>query len=300
MSKRQIFFSRLLSTVVLWTLVLGALLTGSEIGCLIVLCGLGFIGLREYFSALRGKQIAAFAGVGIGCGMLLLLGTYLSFSGLLGADRGFSLGVAAADVEIGLLVLSVLAVLTAQLFQRTLQPPPLAAAAFTLFGIVYVGWLFSFTTKLLYYIPRDGLGHITGHWYVLYLCVVAKFSDMGAYLTGSLIGKHPMVPHISPKKTWEGFAGALLFSTAGSFALLWLLGPKLHLLRPVDALVLGLGLGLAAVIGDLVESIVKRSLDIKDSGSMLPGIGGALDLIDSILFTAPLLYYYLQLTKFFR
>jgi phosphatidate cytidylyltransferase len=300
MSRKQIFFSRLLSTVVLWTLVLGALLTGSEIGCLFVLCGLGFIGLWEYFAGLRGKQIAAFTGVGVGCGMLLLLGTYLSFSGLLWYGKGFGLSVVAAEAEIGLLALCVLAVLTAQLFLRTLQPLPLSAAAFTLLGIVYVAWLFGFATKLIYYSPRDGLGHITGHWYLLYLCVVAKFSDMGAYLTGSLIGKHPMVPHISPKKTWEGFAGALFFSTAGSFALWWLLGPKLALLRPLDALVLGLGLGFAAVVGDLVESIVKRSLDLKDSGRMLPGIGGSLDLIDSILFTAPLLYYYMRLSELLR
>ncbi|HEV7401914.1 MAG TPA: phosphatidate cytidylyltransferase [Chthoniobacteraceae bacterium] len=297
MSKRQIFFSRLLSTIVLWTLVLGALLTGSEIGCLLVLCGLGFIGLWEYFAGLRGKQIAAFTGVGLSGGLLLLVGTFLSFSGLLGHGKGFALGVVAPEAEIGLLVLCVLAVLTSQLFLKNREPIPLSAAAFTLLGIVYVAWLFGFATKLIYFTPRDGAGHLTGQWYLLYLLVVAKFSDMGAYLTGSLIGKHPMVPHISPKKTWEGFAGALLFSTAGSFALLWLLGPKLHLLRPLDALVLGLGLGLAAVVGDLVESIVKRSLDLKDSGSLLPGIGGALDLIDSVLFTAPLLYYYLRLSE---
>jgi phosphatidate cytidylyltransferase len=265
-----------------------------------VLCGLGFIGLWEYFAALRGKQIAAFTGVGLSCGMLLLIGTYLSFSGLLGYAKGFGLGVVAAEAEIGLLALCVLAVLTAQLFLKTLQPLPLSAAAFTLLGIIYVAWLFGFATKLIYYTPRDAAGHLTGHWYLLYLCVVAKFSDMGAYLTGSLIGKHPMVPHISPKKTWEGFAGALFFSTAGSFAVWWLLGPKLALLRPLDALVLGLGLGFAAVIGDLAESILKRSLDLKDSGRLLPGIGGALDLIDSILFTAPLLYYYLRLSELLR
>jgi phosphatidate cytidylyltransferase len=299
MSRKQIFFSRLLSTVVLWALVLGALLSGSEIGCLIVLCGLGFIALWEYFAALRGKQIAAFTSLGMVCGMLLLAGTYLSFSGLLGYHDGFGLGMVATEVEVGLLALCVLAVLTAQLFLKTLQPLPLSAAAFTLLGIIYVAWLFGFTTKIIYLTPRAA-GQITGHWYLLYLLVVAKFSDMGAYLTGSLIGKHKMIPHISPGKTWEGFAGALVFSTAGSFALWWLLGPKLSLLRPLDALVLGLGLSLGAVVGDLAESILKRSLDLKDSGRLLPGIGGSLDLIDSVLFTAPLLYYYLRLSELLR
>jgi phosphatidate cytidylyltransferase len=129
---------------------------------------------------------------------------------------------------------------------------------------------------------------------VLWLIVVTKFSDMGAYLTGSLIGKHPLVPHISPKKTWEGFFGALAFSAAGGCALVALLPNKLQHLNLVHAGVLGVGLGFAAVVGDLAESIIKRSTDVKDSGSLLPGIGGALDLIDSILFTAPLMFFYLR------
>jgi hypothetical protein len=120
---------------------------------------------------------------------------------------------------------------------------------------------------------------------VLWLVVVTKFSDMGAYLVGSLIGRHPMVPHISPKKTWEGFFGALIFSTGGACGLLALMPEKLACFAQKDALILGPVLGFAAIIGDLAESIVKRSAEVKDSGRFLPGIGGALDLIDSILFT---------------
>lgn len=133
-----------------------------------------------------------------------------------------------------------------------------------------------------------------GQYYVLYLIAVSKFSDMGAYITGSLIGKHKMVLHISPGKTWEGFGGALAFSLLISFGLRALMPVKLGLLRPVDLLVLGLGLSVAAVIGDLAESILKRGTGVKDSGKLLPGIGGMLDLIDSLLFTAPLLFFYLR------
>jgi phosphatidate cytidylyltransferase len=127
------------------------------------------------------------------------------------------------------------------------------------------------------------------------LIAVTKFSDMGAYLTGSLIGKHQMIPHISPKKTWEGFAGALFFSLLASWGLLRLMPDKLSVLNWTHAAALGLLLGFAAVIGDLAESIVKRSTGVKDSGNLLPGIGGALDLLDSLLFTAPLLFFYLRL-----
>ena len=136
--------------------------------------------------------------------------------------------------------------------------------------------------------------HTVGHLYVLWLIVVTKFSDMGAYVAGSLFGKHPLVPHISPKKTWEGFFGALVFSTAGACGLLAIMHKQLAYLTQSHAVILGLVLGFAAIIGDLAESIIKRSADVKDSGRFLPGIGGALDLIDSILFTAPLLFFYLR------
>ncbi|MDB6147734.1 MAG: hypothetical protein JWO45_1398, partial [Spartobacteria bacterium] len=129
----------------------------------------------------------------------------------------------------------------------------------------------------------------------LYLIAVTKFSDMGAYLTGMAIGRHPLIPHISPKKTWEGFVGALAFALLASIGLFKLMPGHLSVLTWTHAVVLGLLLGFAAVIGDLAESIVKRSTGVKDSGGLLPGIGGALDLIDSLLFTAPLLFFYLRL-----
>jgi phosphatidate cytidylyltransferase len=118
---------------------------------------------------------------------------------------------------------------------------------------------------------------------------------MGAYLTGSAIGRHKLIPHISPAKTWEGFFGALGFSLLASCGLFALMPTQLSVLNWTHATVLGLLLGFAAVIGDLAESIVKRSTGVKDSGKMLPGIGGALDLVDSLLFTAPLLFFYLRL-----
>jgi phosphatidate cytidylyltransferase len=114
-------------------------------------------------------------------------------------------------------------------------------------------------------------------------------------LTGSAIGRHLMVPHISGKKTWEGFFGAIVFALLCSLALFKLMPGHLPALTWTHATVLGLLLGFAAVLGDLAESIIKRSTDVKDSGNLLPGIGGALDLLDSLLFTAPLLFFYLRL-----
>jgi phosphatidate cytidylyltransferase len=120
---------------------------------------------------------------------------------------------------------------------------------------------------------------------------------MGAYVTGSLFGRHKLVPHISPHKSWEGLAGAVVFALGGSFGLWYLIPDKLAVFQPMDLLVLGVLLGLAAVIGDLAESIVKRSTEAKDSGGLLPGIGGVLDLIDSVLFTAPIMFFYMRLVQ---
>ena len=120
--------------------------------------------------------------------------------------------------------------------------------------------------------------------------------DDRAYVIGSLIGRHKMIPRISPGKTWEGFAGAILTSLVISIGLTRLMGGRVPALTFADSIILGLLLPLVSVVGDLAESVVKRDASIKDSGHTIPGIGGALDLIDSILFTAPVLYFYLQFT----
>jgi phosphatidate cytidylyltransferase len=168
--------------------------------------------------------------------------------------------------------------------------------AYTLFGLIYIPFLFNVLTKIVYLPPPDvATGMVTGQFYVLYLVVVTKFSDMGGYVFGMLFGRHRSVPHISPAKTWEGFAGALLTPLLASWLVHWLLPGKLPALDTIDLIVLPLLLGVAAIIGDLAESIIKRSTQTKDSSHLLPGIGGTLDLIDSVLFTAPIMYFYLRL-----
>src|SRR5258708_16029302 len=148
--------------------------------------------------------------------------------------------------------------------------------AYTLFGLLYVLWLFNFITKIVYLTPRASVGMVTGQFYVLYLIAVTKFSDMGAYLTGSAIGRHLMVPQISAKKTWEGFFGALGFALACSLALFKLMPGHLSMLSWAHATVLGLLLAFPSVIADLSESILKRSTGVKNSSNLLPVLGASL------------------------
>jgi phosphatidate cytidylyltransferase len=260
--------------------------SGYEPGFLGLVGALTLLGLWEFYKMLDHKRLPNFKVIGLISAALFVAGSFY-YLGRQGADG-------ANDFEVAALLFFLFVVFTRQLFQKTRDISPLETMAFTLFGLLYVAWLFSYVTKIVYLFPRDAAGHVAGHFYVLWLIVVTKFSDMGAYVTGSLIGKHPLIPHISPKKTWEGFFGALAFSAGGGCALIALLPNHLSYLNYTHGIILGLGLGFAAVIGDLAESIIKRSTDVKDSGALLPGIGGVLDLIDSILFTAPLMFLYLR------
>jgi phosphatidate cytidylyltransferase len=134
----------------------------------------------------------------------------------------------------------------------------------------------------------------SGHWWLLYFIVISKMSDTGAYCVGSLIGKNKMVPRISPGKTWEGFAGGIVFSVLASWAFFQFHPEVFAAMKFEWALGLGAILGVGSVVGDLIESMMKRAADVKDSGNFLPGIGGTLDLLDSLLFNAPLMYLFLK------
>ena len=128
------------------------------------------------------------------------------------------------------------------------------------------------------------------------LVVLVSFNDTFAYFSGLLFGKHPMAPHISPKKTWEGLAGAVIATTVGAafvfaFALddYWWLGAIVGVMGVITA-----------TCGDLIESAVKRDLQVKDMGTILPGHGGILDRVDSLLFTAPSVWFVFELIQHFK
>ena len=153
-----------------------------------------------------------------------------------------------------------------------------------IFALAYLPLMAVFMAMIL---ARD-----TGARQVLVFIVVTICSDIGGYAAGVLIGRHPMVPSISPKKTWEGLAGSVVAClAAGGIVMTWLLHTHIW-----QGLVVGAAAAAAATLGDLVESIMKRDLQIKDMGSVLPGHGGILDRIDSLLVVAPV--YWLLLTVF--
>jgi phosphatidate cytidylyltransferase len=286
-TRRAVFVLRFFSTIALWSVALLIAFSGFEIAFWALISVFGMISLWEFYGMLDHRGLPNFKLTGMICGAVMLCGSFYYFARM-GPAHSY-------DFEVATLLFFLLTVITRQMFERLRDDAPLQTMAYTLFGLLYVLWLFNFMTKIIYVTPRSADGMVTGQFYCLYLIAVTKFSDMGAYVTGSLVGRNPLVPHISPKKTREGFLGALLLALLASLALFKLMPGHLSALNWAHATILGLLLGFAAVMGDLAESIIKRATGVKDSGNFLPGIGGALDLVDSLLFTAPLLFFYLRL-----
>ena len=290
-SKVQVFLRRSVSTLLLWTVVIAAMFSSNRIvsdGVFVLLIAtLSVAGLAEFYGMVEKRGLTCFKYSGIIGGVLLMVGTFLNVTGHIGTANGSPARV--NDFETGFLILFVLGLCVRQFLSKT-NAAGLVAISTTLFGLMYVPWLLNFIQKINFFPSLGG----DGKYYVLYFLLVTKFSDMGAYLVGSLIGKHKMIPRISPGKTWEGFAGAIVVSGGASVAYAHIFQAHLYGMTTVHAIILGGILSSAAVIGDLIESLFKREAGVKDSGSFFPGIGGILDLVDSVLFNAPIMYLYLR------
>jgi phosphatidate cytidylyltransferase len=215
-----------------------------------------------------------------------MLGTFLHVTGKLGIHDTPS---RVNDFETSILILFVLGLCVRQFVSKS-NTAGILAISTTLFGLMYVPWLLNFIQKINFF---PGINE-NGKFYVLYFILVTKFSDTGAYAVGSLIGKHKMIPRISPAKTWEGFGGAVVVASGASLVYSHCLADKMPGMTPMHAIILGIILSSTAVIGDLIESLFKREAGVKDSGNFFPGIGGILDLLDSLLFNAPIMYLYLR------
>ncbi|MGW6730358.1 phosphatidate cytidylyltransferase [Nocardia sp. NPDC055029] len=194
---------------------------------------------------------------------------------LIGGQAVFWLGWPwGAQGVVGAFAATALVCMVWRLFDHGLSTAPknfLRDTAITLFTLTWIPLLAAFSTLLL--LEPDG------NLRVLTFMILVVCSDVGGYVAGVLFGRHPMVPAISPKKSWEGFCGSLVFSVIGGLLTVTLLLEA----NSMIGVVLGVGLVVVATCGDLVESQIKRELGIKDMGTMLPGHGGIMDRLDSML-----------------
>jgi phosphatidate cytidylyltransferase len=271
--------TRLISAGALIPVVALALLAGQPWLGLLVLVIAG-LAAREVFSLLKNAGVVAEPLLGIAIALVLVGGGWL-----LGDRFG----------EVWLLVALGIVMAAGAGIARTDPKEGARVWLGTVFGALYVGLLgfllliASDGTPLPAGAPLAGWLDAGRTWLLVGVLAVWAY-DTGAYLAGRTWGRHGFMVHISPKKTWEGVAGGVIVAVVVTFLSLWAAGAWLP-----GALLLGPLVAAAAQTGDLAESMLKRAASAKDSGSLIPGHGGVLDRIDSILFAAPVIYFYLVL-----
>lgn len=257
---------RLISTVVLIAVVVATIYIDWLLAVAVTIFAI--LGLFEFFTMLEKKGISIYKYFGILVGTLIPLSITFRFE-------------LTKSWELLFIVLMLLFLIVMQLRRRE-NSGVITDISTTLFGILYICWFFSFLIKIRY-LP-GGVGLLAS------VIIITKFADIGAYLIGTRFGKHPLLPRISPKKSIEGALGGLGLGVLAAFACRPLLN-----FGYVQLLLAGFVLSILGQLGDLSESLLKRDCNVKDSSNLIPGIGGILDLIDSLLFTAPVFYFYISI-----
>jgi phosphatidate cytidylyltransferase len=252
-------FGRVLVAVLLAPVALGCVYLGGVAMLLLALLACG-LALDEFFR--MGRKLRPIALTGFAAGLAMVLATW-------GGGIGWSLAALAASIPITFVVVAGVAS----------RESALVSVAVTTFGALYIGGGMASLVALR---GLDGSSDQFGWNLVLAVLLGTWASDIFAYFGGRLLGRHRLAPAISPKKTVEGFVIGL---AAGIFVT-WVTLYRQGLTNP-QALLVGVGVALAAPLGDLFESFLKRDLDVKDSGTLLAGHGGVLDRIDALLFAGP-------------
>lgn len=253
-----------ITALILLALIVVCALIG-EMAFFVLICIVVLIALFELYDALLQTGHRPNLAFGLVCGFALLLVAFL--------ERPALIAVVLAATMYGAFILAL----------RSKRGRSAASdVAWTLLGVAWIAGGGAAAASMLKL--EDGILLL-----VAYILITA-LDDIGAYFSGTRFGKHKMAPSISPAKSWEGWAGGFAASLAGGlfFAAL------LQGLDPLNGLAIGAISGLLAPVGDLVESLAKREIGIKDSGRLLPGHGGLLDRLDAILFCAPAVYLYMR------
>ncbi len=282
--KMKTFLERGFSTVVLLSLLCGAVLWNEPAAYAVLLCIFCNLTTVEWFNMLKERKNEANRPLVLIGGLiypwLMALTSMLSDSGFM---KEFELVLFALSA----LIIYTLVAFFCELFRMDYRgrsgAQALASMGITLLAFVYPVWLFAFSFCLL--------GSQESIWMLLWIILVTKMSDIWAYCSGVLLGgkifgERRFSPVVSPKKTWEGIIGSFILTLASGYGLgLWLL-PEVVAITPLWINLASIAvLFVLAVPGDLAGSLIKRGLAVKDSGSLLPGIGGIFDLIDSPAFT---------------
>jgi len=252
--------------------------------------------MREFFEVSHVRQTQAYKWIGRISGVALVLSAVFACAHIPDQFSGVANGWQSVFGKTPLFGTPLFYVMPVFIIMAVLMIPIFLSAyegmlmkeTVTIFGILYFSW---FLAHLIFL--RD---FENGFGYLIFLCAAVVLNDVLAYTFGRIWGKHKMAPHISPKKTWEGFGGGLLGSLLAAFVFSYAV-PDLPLCYSMLAALL---IALAAPMGDLVVSVIKRDMAVKDSGMLIPGHGGLLDRLDSLILATPMFYYYVLLIRHFQ
>jgi phosphatidate cytidylyltransferase len=236
------------------------------------------LGLLEFYRMMSVKGMHPYRGIGIASG--LTVSTYMYF------ESGVYANAFLTFVIIALMGLE----LTRKDNRRAVYH-----VSTTIFGIIYVAYLGSHLVLLRELPWQIDRPYEMGARFIFLAFAVTWASDTGAYLVGKSIGKRLLLPRVSRGKTWEGAMGGVAFGSAAGVACALTFASFLH---PAWGAVLGAACSMIGLLGDLFESMLKRDAEIKDTSQIIPGHGGVLDRFDSLLFTVPLIYYFLKFVIF--
>lgn len=263
---------RIFSTIALWLVILATMYFFQATGGIVLLVLVSLFTQREFYQMVTRMGHVPFSRIGLLLGVAITLAPVLvtEVHPLLTPEN----------------LLAVAAVVFAIRIVGERNPENrVESLGWTLFGLIYVPFMLQFLVRILLI---DGPHAATGLALALWLIAVSKFCDVGALLSGMAFGKHKMAPVISPKKTWEGAIGGLLTSAALGAGIVCFCGDYFPAsLTPLLAAAIALPIAGLGIISDLVESVIKRRANTKDSGATIPGIGGMFDLSDSLILTSP-------------
>ncbi len=247
---------------------------------------IGIVGLGEFYVLAKRRGAEPQYGMGLIAAVALMNGGYYLFEYIFDACGCSNVLVMLLAMLI-IFIFFLFAIFVREVFRN--RPTPIFNIATTVMGVVYV----ALPMTIMIFIPAllKG-GAVWSPWYFLWYLFLVWGNDVFAYLTGVCFGKHKMCPRLSPKKSWEGFAGGVVGSLVmGALAAYFLDGNY--------AMWVGLALvvSLSSVVGDLAESMFKREADVKDSGNIMPGHGGMLDRFDALLISAPFALIYILIYR---
>jgi phosphatidate cytidylyltransferase len=269
---------RIISTVGLWTLIIGVIYAFRIDGAVWCLAIVAVASQHELYEMFEKMGERPFHYLGLMLGLVMILAPhYTNTIYPHGEKQGLEAGIIAVCIVIACV----------RIMRERDSSNRLETIVYTVFGLVYIPFMLHFGVRVME-LPEDpNVGLMLGIW----ILAVTKFCDVGALLVGMVLGRTKMAPHASPKKTWEGAVGGVVVA-AGIGAGLVLVFPNLYpaTLTPLMAALIAVPVASVGIVSDLIESIFKRRAKIKDSGNWIPGIGGAFDLVDSVILSAPVAY----------